>query len=197
MTEKKYIALLLSALTGLAGCMTPLPESDFAFLVREAPLASCSELSEVHGITKRQEKPFTGRTVVYEVFGGFNLVLYQNGKRIPEKRLAPYWMPTWMPDQEQQPECYRAAFRAYARSDWGFAHDEYLRMIKYGYGEIEDVPKLIKGLEYYGDIKPGERVVCSWDHCLEALKLVTGANPGLNASDWKKWWEEYNANEKE
>jgi len=191
---KKMSTILLCAIC-LSGCATYLPEQELAFLVKEAPLVPCSKLTQ-HGKTVSWNgQPFTGRTVRYK--WGFELVLYQNGKRVPEDKLVPYWMPTWMPDDEKQPEYYRAAFREYARSDWGFAHDEYVRIIKHGYGNIEDVPKLIKGLEYDGDIKPGEPVVCSRDHCLEALKLVTGANPGPNASDWKKWWEEYKANEKE
>lgn len=139
--------------------------------------------------------PFTGRTIRYQL--GFELVLYEKGRQVPDKRI-PYCVTShFLPDQKTNDAIYRAAFREYARSDMGFAHDEYVVCFQDGYGQIEDVPKLIKGLEYWGDIKPGEPVVCSRDHCLEALEFVTGSKPGLNASDWKKWWDEYKAKEKD
>lgn len=193
MTKRIYIILTLGAVL-LTGCATYLPEQDVAFLINKAPLVSCNKLTQDGKTTEWNGQPFTGRTVRYK--WGFELVLYQDGKRIPDDKLIPYWMPTWMPDEEKQPEYYRAAFREYARSDWGFAHDDYVRIIKYGYGNIEDVPKLIKGLESYGDLEPGKPVVCSRDHCLNALKAVTGANPGPNATDWQKWWDNYQKKEK-
>ena len=191
MTRGIHIIPLMLGLLAAGGCATSLSEQEFASLVREAPLVACDQLTEVNGMTTWQGHPFTGRTVLYEVFGGFNLALYQKGKRVPEERLVGYWIPTFMPEEATHPEYYRPAFLAYARSKYGFAHDEYVRIIKYGYGEIEDVPKMIRGLEYWGDVTNNATVVCSRDHCLEALKLVTGANPGPNAADWRRWWEEH------
>ena len=192
MTKKIYIISAFIALC-LAGCATYLPNDQLAFLVKESPLVSCGELSQHGKITEWNGQPFTGRTVQY--MWGFELALYRDGRRVPNKRI-PWGVTTdFLPDRETHHELYYAAFRAYARSDWGFAHDEYVRIIKYGYGNIEDVPKLIRGLEYHGDVTPGEPVVCSRDHCLEALELITGAKPGLNASDWKKWWEDHQKKE--
>ena len=29
---------------------------------------------------------------------------------------------------------------------------------------------------------------CTKDHCLEALRRITGHDAGLNYSDWAEWW---------
>ena len=194
MTRIIYILQAVASLS-LVGCTTPLTEKEFDFLVTQAPLVPCNELMPEGATDRWKQQPFTGRTVWYK--WGYELALYQRGQRVERDRLPSFWLTDWMPDEEAQPECYQAAFHEYAESDWGFSHDDYIVFCREGFGKIEDVPKLIKGLEYWGDIIPDKPVACSRSHCIDALKFVTGAYPGPNASDWKKWWEEYKANEKE
>jgi hypothetical protein len=53
-------------------------------------------------------------------------------------------------------------------------------------GDRTSVPHLIAALKLFPDVEP-ETLVCSWDHCVEALKRITGASPGYSYSAWKRW----------
>ena len=189
MTGKKHNLLLAVLLAFFAGCNSPLSNNQLTFLIKESPLVPCNELSNEGGLTEWKGVPFSGRTIRYK--WGFGLEFYQDGRQVPEQMIPVGATANFLPDEPSHHGMYRAAFREYATSSLNFTHDEYVLIIKYGYGDVQDVPKLIRGLEYYGDIKPDEPVVCSRDHCLEALKLVTGVNPGPNARDWRTWWTEH------
>ncbi len=57
-------------------------------------------------------------------------------------------------------------------------------------GTIESVPALLKVLE---DNPPG---VCTTEHAIDALKKITGANPGYTYREWKSWWDKYQKNQR-
>ena len=66
----------------------------------------------------------------------------------------------------------------------GVHHDSFLILIKYG--NKESVPYLLNGLKWYDFFNKDEDfTVCTKDHCLEALRKITGENLGTKYSDWK------------
>jgi hypothetical protein len=54
------------------------------------------------------------------------------------------------------------------------------------------VPHLIKALRLFpdGELKPGEGMICTQAHCVEALERITGAKVGVSYSSWRRWYEE-------
>lgn len=62
-------------------------------------------------------------------------------------------------------------------------------------GTIESVPALLKVLE---DNPPGPNgtMVCTAGHAIDALKKITGANPGYTYKEWKSWWDKYQKNQR-
>ena len=60
----------------------------------------------------------------------------------------------------------------------------------HNYGDINSVPALLVVLKEFPPKKNGT-MVCTTDHALEALRVITGANPGLRFEDWNNWWVNY------
>lgn len=70
------------------------------------------------------------------------------------------------------------AFDAFV-DKYGLGHNEHIYYIEHG--SMADFPKPLYGLKQLGDVKPGQPgIICVRQHCLEALRKITKANPGLN-----------------
>lgn len=59
-----------------------------------------------------------------------------------------------------------------------------------GVGDIDSVPALLVVLKEHPPSKDGT-MVCTTAHALEALKELTGADPGITYEAWSDWWNEY------
>lgn len=57
-------------------------------------------------------------------------------------------------------------------------------------GDIESVPALLVVLKEY-PASPDGAMACPAEHALDALKKITGANPGFTHETWSKWWKNY------
>jgi hypothetical protein len=67
-------------------------------------------------------------------------------------------------------------------------HDAYLAAEELG--DATTVPLLIADLRHEGDLPPGQKTMeCTRGHLLDALKHLTGADPGVNYADWKEWYD--------
>ncbi len=66
-------------------------------------------------------------------------------------------------------------------------HDAFLYLEKFG--GPDDVPYLLWGLRWQKDTAPGEGMICTKAHCLDALQRITGHDAGMNYTDWAEWWE--------
>jgi hypothetical protein len=64
---------------------------------------------------------------------------------------------------------------------FGNHHDAYLILVTYG--NEESIPYLVNRLKQFKD---NDFIECSHDHCVEALKKITGKDLGHNYEDWKK-----------
>ena len=64
---------------------------------------------------------------------------------------------------------------------FGNHHDAYLVLVKHG--NEESIPYLLNRLKQYKD---NDFMECTQDHCIEALKKITGKNLGHNYDDWNK-----------
>lgn len=62
-------------------------------------------------------------------------------------------------------------------------------------GTIESVPALLKVLEDNPPIRDGANI-CTAGHAIDALKKITGANPGYTYKEWKSWWDKYQKNQR-
>lgn len=62
-------------------------------------------------------------------------------------------------------------------------------------GTIESVPALLKVLED-NPWSPDGTAVCTAGHAIDALKKITGANPGYTHRAWKSWWNKYQKNQR-
>lgn len=60
-------------------------------------------------------------------------------------------------------------------------------------GDIESVPALLKVLQEYPP-SPNGTMACTTEHAVDALKKITGANPGYTHEKWKSWWDQYQKN---
>ena len=69
-------------------------------------------------------------------------------------------------------------------SPGGNSHDAFL-MIG-GIGNEASVPVILKALKPH--LTPELRI-CTADHGLEALEMITNQTPGKDYADWEKWWE--------
>ena len=66
-------------------------------------------------------------------------------------------------------------------------HDAFITLIYCG--DADSIPYLLCGLWWQPDTEPGEGMVCTKAHCLDALKRITGHDAGSNYSDWAAWWD--------
>ncbi len=67
---------------------------------------------------------------------------------------------------------------------WGNHHDAFLVV-----GELggpNSVPVLIRALRWQPD---GPIAPCTKQHCLDALRHITGVDAGNDHADWKRWWD--------
>ena len=59
-------------------------------------------------------------------------------------------------------------------------------------GNKSSVPILIDALDWSvernGSFSEYENIICSWGHCSDALKSLTGEDYGLDNVAWRKWW---------
>ena len=51
------------------------------------------------------------------------------------------------------------------------------------YGTKEDIPSLLYGLQQQTDTNE-----CTYQHCLDALRNLSGASPADTYADWTNWW---------
>ena len=145
---------------------------------------SCTRLREWEDRMrwKDSKEPFTGSTVIY--YGsGFGVSHYREGKEITAETGREEAREEMFPEQQE----YQDAVRAYVARH-GPDHDEYAFFYA-RHGKGSDLPVLLFGLQSLGDTTNGV-MVCTKAHCLDALRTITGANPGVNYSDWAKWYHE-------
>lgn len=69
-----------------------------------------------------------------------------------------------------------------------FWHDAFI--ILTDYGDESSVPILIDALSspVLKEAIEKDFMSCTWAHCLEALKKLTGEDLGLNHHAWDEWW---------
>jgi hypothetical protein len=56
-----------------------------------------------------------------------------------------------------------------------------------GIGDLDSVPALLMVLKEYPPSKNGG-MICTAAHAVDALKTITGADPGITFEAWNKWW---------
>lgn len=57
-------------------------------------------------------------------------------------------------------------------------------------GDISSVPALLIVLKK-NPLMPSGSMICTAAHALQALRKITGVNPGIKYEDWSAWWEKY------
>jgi len=71
-------------------------------------------------------------------------------------------------------------------------HDCFLLLIDYG--NKQSVPILIEALAS-DEAKPAiaasadGSILCTWGHCIDALRSLTGEDFSVDHEAWKRWWE--------
>jgi len=185
----KTCCLYLTALFCLAGCagkpdliMVDLPlEDDWP---PPKPFVTLAEVVERDGhvFWKESGKPFTGTLVTYDSYALF-VESYHDGSVVPC-----YGPPPDMIDvMDVVPEnVYDEALHYYLARK-GPGHNEYLYLIHNG--RESDIPMLLAGLRSCPVRKSGA-MVCTQKHCVDALRAITGADPGYTYSAWATWWKE-------
>ncbi|MGP8199123.1 MAG: hypothetical protein ACLQU4_06440 [Limisphaerales bacterium] len=79
---------------------------------------------------------------------------------------------------------FRQTLLYFVRRDvrlYGPGHDDYLYLGKYG--SKEDIPSLLYGLKQQTNSQD-----CTYGHCVDALRALSGANPGDTYREWTNWW---------
>ena len=89
------------------------------------------------------------------------------------------WLATASP-QEQRKTAHQIL-----RLPVGNHHDAFLVLILHG--TEESVPYLLNRLKKYAD---GDFIECSHDHCVAALRRITGLDAGYRYADWKRTLEQ-------
>jgi hypothetical protein len=93
----------------------------------------------------------------------------------PHRRMRDMqWLETAMPEEQRQ-----VAHRILSLPI-GNHHDAFLVLIRHG--TAASTPYLLNRLKNYGDT---DFIECSHDHCVEALKTITGLDAGYRYADWK------------
>ena len=72
-----------------------------------------------------------------------------------------------------------------------FLHDGPSELINVG--DVDSVPAILVVLKKNPPY-PNGTMVCTRAHALQALKQITGADPGLTNEAWFAWWEDYKRN---
>jgi hypothetical protein len=67
---------------------------------------------------------------------------------------------------------------------FGNYHDAFL--ILENDGDVSSIPILISALKRYPSTGP---IPCERDHCLDALRTLSGHDAGKSYHDWITWWE--------
>lgn len=57
-------------------------------------------------------------------------------------------------------------------------------------GDIDSVPALLKVLQDEPPAPDGT-MACTTGHAIDALKKITGADPGYTFKKWNAWWQRY------
>jgi len=70
----------------------------------------------------------------------------------------------------------------------GNHHDAFIALEKIG--NATSVPILIKALKWQDLPDKDGFVVCTTDHCLSALRSLTGVDQGMSFQAWKEWWKD-------
>lgn len=80
------------------------------------------------------------------------------------------------------PEESRALAHKILSYPFGNHHDAFIILIRHG--NEESIPCLLKRLKHYH--VQDDAVECSHDHCVEALRNITGKDFGYEYADWEK-----------
>jgi len=97
----------------------------------------------------------------------------------------PEWLRTTSPD-EMRDTAHRVI-----RLPVGNHHDAFLVLMRTG--NAESIPLLVKALRWHDPDGSGF-IPCTTDHCLEALRNLTGHDAGPTAAQWRHWWAETGSN---
>ena len=79
---------------------------------------------------------------------------------------------------------FRQTLLYFVRRDvrlYGPGHDEVMYLGRYG--SKEDIPLLLYGLK-----QQTNREDCTYGHFIDALRALSGANPGDTYGEWTNWW---------
>jgi hypothetical protein len=94
-----------------------------------------------------------------------------------------------LPPAKQRAKLHRTLDQAKTESDG--IHDACIML--QDVGDSSSVPHLIRALRFFGDaelpLPKGVGIICTHQHCVDALEHITGAKPGISCSSWKRWWE--------
>jgi len=69
----------------------------------------------------------------------------------------------------------------------GNHHDAFLALEKIG--NSASVPLLIRALKWHDSSGEDDFVTCTTDHCLSALRSLTGTDKGTSFAAWNEWWK--------
>lgn len=147
------------------------------------PFVSLLQVVERGGkmVWRESGEPFSGTLVTYEGLG-HHLWAYSEG-RVPDG-LFPA-QPNLERHLSSAEETARDALR-YHTDRHGPGHNTYIDLARIG--EESDVPMLLASLRSFAKREDG-LMVCSQAHCVAALRVITGENPGSHYSDWAAWWK--------
>jgi hypothetical protein len=94
-----------------------------------------------------------------------------------------------LPPAEQRSTLHRTLDRAETDDDG--LHDACMMLTEVG--DASSVPHLIRALRFFGStelpLPEGAGIVCTQQHCVDALEHITGEKPGISYGSWKRWWE--------
>lgn len=167
-----YILIVFFLL--IFGCQT-----DYEKIYFQSPIISCKELYRKNGLVYKKNELFTGRTIEYYKDLGFEVTVYIDGAIV-----RPYNL-TKRPKLPHDKTLYKDAIREYIDSGSPLDLDCFIFLTKNG--TERDIPILIESLKNFSKPVTG-KIDYSKNFCLEALKKITGANPGNEYSDWIKWY---------
>jgi len=71
---------------------------------------------------------------------------------------------------------------------FGNHHDAFIMLEQFG--NRESIPYLIRALAWQQMPDDTGTVVCTTDHCVDALRKLTGEDFAYSHSDWSRWWQQ-------